>query len=86
MAASEGFRRITTLGRRTAIGGALLLFVGFFINLWATQLSDHRTPDAAGPVLVPGFFLLIIGVLLLLAGWIGDGFVASRDSDSLPRG
>ncbi len=85
MAASEGFRRITTLGRRTAIGGALLLLIGFFINLWA-QLSDHRMSDAAGPVLVPGFFLLIIGVLLLLAGWIGDGFVTSRDSDSLPRG
>jgi len=86
MAASEGFRRITTLGRRTAITGALLLLFGLFTELCMSQLSNHQANNPAGLFLAPGTFLFIIGVLLLLAGWIGEGFVTSHEPDSHPRG
>jgi hypothetical protein len=86
MAASEGFRRITTLGKRTAITGALLMLVGVFTSIWVSHLPNHQADDPAGIFLGPGAFLLIVGVLLLIAAWIGDGFVTKRDSDILPPG
>ena len=86
MAASEGFRRIITLGRRTAITGALLLLLAFFIRLCESRVPSQLTYSSADFFLGPGYLLLIAGVLLLLTGWIGDGFVTKRDSDILPPG
>jgi hypothetical protein len=81
MAASEGFRRITTLGTRTAITGALLLVVGFFIRLWESRFLTQQNYSSAGFFLGPGYLLLAIGGLFLIAGWIGDGFVTKRDPE-----
>ena len=77
MAAREGFRRITTLGRTTAVTGSLFLLVGFSIQLWGSGFNQQSSP--AGLFLGPGYFLLVVGVLLLLVGWIGDGFVTKKD-------
>jgi protein-S-isoprenylcysteine O-methyltransferase Ste14 len=81
MAAKEGFRRISTIGHRTAISGALLLLVAFFMLLWILTSPNNLVSLLMWIAMVPGFYLLLIGGLLLVAAWIGEGFAdASRDS------
>jgi len=79
MAATEGFRRISTLGRRTAIGGAFLLLIGFFIRLWESRAITPMY-SAARFFLGPGYLLMVVGGLLLIVAWIGEGFIANRGS------
>jgi hypothetical protein len=74
MAAKEGFRRISTIGLRTAISGALLLLVAFFMLLWILTSPNNLVSLLMWIAMVPGFYLLLIGSLLLAAAWIGDGF------------
>jgi hypothetical protein len=82
MAYEEGFRRITSLGRWTAIGGALLLLGGFLIKLWESTHLTHSMYSPAGFFMAPGIYLSIIGWLILGVGWIGAGFSLPRDSDN----
>jgi hypothetical protein len=82
MASKEGFRRITALGRRTAIAGALLLLVAFLIRLWESRFSTPSMFLPAGFFMAPGVYLMVIGWLLLAVGWIGDGFSLTRDSEN----
>ncbi|NYF92154.1 hypothetical protein RBB79_20940 [Tunturiibacter empetritectus] len=79
MAASEGFHRITTLGRRIAVSGALVLLLGFFIRLWESRAITPMY-SAARFFLGPGYLLMLVGGLLLIVAWIGEGFIANRDS------
>jgi hypothetical protein len=81
MASKEGFRRITSVGRWTAIAGAFLLLAGFLIQLWESRYPTHSTYSPAGILLEPGFYLTITGWLVLGVGWIGAGFSLTRDSD-----
>jgi hypothetical protein len=81
MAAKEGFRRISTVGHRAAVTGALLLLFGFFYQLWVSNGPNRSTFLPLGILMVPGVYLLLIGALLLVAAWIGEGFAdASRGS------
>jgi len=82
MASKEGFRRITALGRRTAIAGALLLLVAFLIGLWGSRYSSHSMFLPVGFFMAPGVYLMVIGGLLLAVGWIGNGFSLARDSEN----
>jgi protein-S-isoprenylcysteine O-methyltransferase Ste14 len=72
MAAKEGFRRMSTAGRRAAISGALLLLLAFFTQLWTSTSHPIFLPMRI--LMVPGVYLLLLGGLLLAAAWIGDGF------------
>lgn len=82
MASKEGFRRVNALGRWIAIGGALLLLLGFLVRLWESRYAIHAGYSSAGIFMAPGFYLTVIGGLILAVGWIGDGFALGHDSEN----
>ena len=74
MASKEGFRRVITLGRGIATAGVFLLLIAFLVRLWESRYISHSLYSPAHFFMAPGWFLMVIGGLILAVGWIGDGF------------
>jgi hypothetical protein len=74
MAASEGTKRIKTLGTRIAVfggGAGLLLCIAVFSRVGVVQPLD---------VAIAVGFPVCLGIAIRVFGWLLEGFLAGNDS------
>lgn len=82
MAANEGLRRVHKLGRMMAITAAVFLLLALIISLVASHIPNRV---AAAPILAlllgTGWWLFLLGILVSLLAWIGEGFAKKEPEE-----
>jgi len=79
MSVKEGLRRVNKLGRVLGTTGAVLMLLNF-VELLVAALS-HSGAAILGPLLLLGVYFLLLGILVVTIGWIGEGFAQKDDPE-----
>ena len=86
----EGARRMQVVGKTITFVGIGLMLLGLLAALVLATLGTARLPVGIEPaagmlIMVVGFWPLLFGGLLWIAGWILEGFVKPKETHELSR-